>query len=240
MTDWTVEWVNGRRCIVLADGRVLPVVAGGADEQEEGTEEPGQEGGDEGEEEGEGEEGGDEGREEEEIRDPAKRLAAIEEANARLSKKLRAGDKEKRELAEKLQKYEDEKKTEDQKLIERAEGAERRIQELEAEVHTLRVERMVLSHEKLSKLPPYRREVILAKLAPDLEIDEDGDSNLDELVAQAEKNDVALFRPPDDEDSEEEGKPAGTRPVKPPKRGQGPDQAALRKRFPAIARGRPT
>jgi hypothetical protein len=222
MVPWRKHGVPG---YLNDDGRWFPMIAGGQD--------PPPDDDDEGEE--------DDTPPPSDIKDPAAKIAAMEDQINRLMRKLKQGGRTVAERDKIIKQYEDERKTEQEKTEERLTASDRRVAELEALVNEKDVEILVLSHDKLAGLPGRRRKMIMATLLRELRVDEDGESNLGELLDDMEKDDPGIFKlvaADDDADADANGQvlvKTGTKPDK-NKSSETADSEQLRARFPALRR----
>jgi hypothetical protein len=213
----------------MPDGRFFPLIAGGSGDEEEGHEDEEQE-----------EEEEEEQEADDPIKDPAAKIKALEDEKSRHAKKAKRLEREKAELEKKLKEKEDAEKTDEERKSEELVGKERRIAELETAVAERDATILMLSHEKISALPPKGRKFAMKLLSDDLEIDEDGDSNLEELVVALEKEYPQLFEEPGDDDDEEEQKRSASPPKKRKDKTSGYTPEELVKRMPHLARHRST
>jgi len=182
----------------------------------------------------------DDGDPEEQIRNKDARIASLEDANKRLSKKIGRKDKTIEDQKKEIDRLKDSNKPTDQKVTEELDGLKTSVSDLTGRVTDLTLENVILKHEGLSELVPQRRLHIGRIIRPDLEIDEDGDSNVNELVDKLKNDDPDLFKiekkSGDDDDEGEEKPPRTGRPVRRTKKTKGIDRAAMESRFPVLAK----
>lgn len=185
------------------------------------------------------------------IKDPEAYARSLKEANERLARKVKKKDGLLSDVTKRLQELEDKDKDEDTKRNDQLVAAQKERDDLGERVRRLEVENTVLTREELAGVPARRRKMIVSTIMPDLEVEDDGESNLDELLAELKKDDPDLFEvkvkdEDDDDDEDTSASTNGNRSKKtPPKTGgakkrkdkdQQTDRASFEKRFPALRR----
>ena len=228
-------WTDGHRWV--------PVVAGG-----DGTEGDDNDTDDDTDDDDEEEEDNDT-PDEDEIRDPKAYAKSLKDANERLARKLKKKDRDSQALADRLKELEDKDKDEATRKDETLNAVSQERDELGERVRQLEVENALLTREDLMGVPPRRRKLIVSAILPDLEVDDDGDSNIDDLLKDLKKDDPDLFigkAKDDGSDDDDETSGNGTkRKQAPPKTGgakkkkdadRQTDRASFEKRFPALRR----
>lgn len=233
MTELRPVFLNGMLGYIRPNGLFMPIIAGA-----EGD--PGSEGGNEEEETTTEEE--EEEEETETIKDPEARMKALESEKARHAKKAKKLEKDLADAQKKIQEHEDANKSELEKANEKASASDSRIAELQEQVQDLTLENQLLSNDKVISLPANRRKVVLKALIDDIEIDDDGESNISELLDDLEKSDPGLFKfesSEDEEEEEEETPPRRTAAPPKKKKDKGTvDRKQLEQRFPHLAKHR--
>lgn len=177
--------------------------------------------------------------EDENIRDPKAKLAAEKQKNERITKKLKAEEKARKDLEGRLKQLEDAGKSEDEKTRTRLQELEESDKEKNAHIARLTATNALLANSEIAALPPDRRRLVIRMLQDEVEIDDDGADNVDELLGGAKERDPILFVLKDDDDEDDaddskrrpSGKPVGS---KKRKDRNGVDEAALKRRLPAI------
>jgi hypothetical protein len=240
MAELRSGWHHGMFGYWRANGTFMPIIAGAA---------PDDDGDDSG---GTDDEEDDESDDEEEdsgggdIKDPLAKLKAESEKNERLSRKLRKAEADAADSAKKLKDAEDAKKSDQEKLAERADAAEKLVADLEKQIDISTKRLALLDNDDLASLSPGRRKLVLKLIdIDDLEIDDDGASNADELVEDVKKAAPELFESTDsegdDEESDEEDRKRKQRTASPPKKRKKSgevDRASLEQRMPHLAKHR--
>ena len=244
------EWRHGILGWVLPGGRFMPVISGG----------DGSTGSDDEEEE-------DKDDEEEEIKDPKAALKSANEKADRFAKKSSRLEKKLKDREEEMQAEIDELKEQIESGA--SDDGKKEIETLKSEVEkqkTVIADKdatiILMDHEEIAGLSKRKRKLAIRMLLDDVEIDKDGETNIDELIEQLKEDEPDLFEvagsqngsgddgdeEDDDEDElEEDGLDAGgvktkRRTASPPKKKKGSkeiDQATLEKKFPHLARHRP-
>jgi hypothetical protein len=239
-TDLRSGWSNGMFGYWRDGGVFMPIIAGAAPDGDEGNNDDTDDDTDDEEEE-------EEEDTKDEIKDPVAKLKAEAEKNERLSRKLRKAEEAAADAAKKLKDAEDAKKSDQEKLAERADAAEKLVSDLEKKLDDSVKKLALLDNEDLAGLTAGRRKLVLKLIDMDeLEIEDDGSTNADELVAAVKKDAPELFESTDSEDDGDDSDDGGT--PKPPKRTANPpkkrkssqetDRAALEKRMPHLAKHR--
>lgn len=239
-------WRDGVPGWLREDGRFFPVIAGG-----DGTGDGGSSGADdsdadedEDEDEEEDDNAGNKKEDIDKIKNPKAALAARDAANARLAKKIKRMDREAADKDKKIKEAEDAKKTDDQKVIDERDELKKTVETKDHEIAGLNVQIALLENDEVAALPSRRRALVIRLLKDELEIDEDGDSNLEDLLKTLKKEEPDLFKKAsangdDSDDEEEEPEPekkskSGTRTVGKKKKGKGIDQSEMVRRFPQL------
>jgi beta-glucosidase-like glycosyl hydrolase len=237
---------NGIEGYWRPNGSFMPIISGGAEDEPDPA---GQ--GDEGDEEEEDEDDAKSGKGEDEIKDPVARIKSLEDQVGRMAKKNRRLEREARRREEEREQEESSKKDE----LTRTKDENTRLKEendgLKNTMKKLEVQGLVLAHDAVAGLSKSRRKLVLRLIDLDeVEIDEDdGTSNIDEVIAALKEDEPDLFstkkEESEEEEEEEEEEPAPRR----KKTGRAPtkrkgskefDDSELRSRLPAIAKRRQT
>jgi len=243
--DLYTEWRHGVLGWVLPGGGFMPVIAGG-EKEKEGDPDEGDPDGSEDEEEEEDEED-----EEEELKDPKAAVKSANEKADRFAKKLKKKDKTISGLQKELEDLKKDASSPDEKVQARLVDLEKKVESSESVVSDRDAVIAILNNDEVSKLPRRRRDLVTKMIFDQVEIDEDGDDNVEELLEELRGDDPDLFEVPkakdDDEEDEEEEDDSGEssrkrRTAPPPKKKKGDkgkyDRATLEKRMPHLMRHR--
>jgi predicted RNase H-like nuclease (RuvC/YqgF family) len=238
MAELRSEIRNGVIGYLRPNGEFMPVIRGAAPDDGEKEGKEGEE--EESSEEEEVSEEEESSEEDEEVKDPKAKLKAESEKNARLTKKLRQAERNQKKLNDRLTELENASKTDEQKKSEETEQTKEELKTIRAEYSRVMAERMLLDNDEIVKLPRRRRKMAIKMLIDDVEIDDDGDDNIEELVKalQDEEPDLFLVSSNGDgsEEEETEGPKASGRKVGGTKKKDknSIDEAQLRNRFKVL------
>lgn len=240
--EFRYVWRDGVFGTLWEDGRFMPVIAGGAGDGDSGgdddTEDEDEDDDNSGNRKDENDE--DEDEDEDDIKDPKAALRSRDAANARLAKKIKRMEKEAAATAKKLKEQEDSKKSDADKVVEERDALKKQIEDKDVEITARDIRLALLEHDEVSKLSKRRRSLIAKLIADDIEVEDDGDTNIDDLLKDLKKEEPDLFASvsseTDDEDDDEPEKKNKVRAIG-KKRKKGIDQAEMETRFPAL-RGR--
>jgi len=248
--DLYTEWRGGVLGWVLPGGGFMPVIAGGADgEEDEGEEESD----DEPEEEEEDDEKDE--KDEDELKDPKAAVKAANEKADRVFKKLKKKDKTIAGLQKELEDLKKDASSPDEKVQTRLTELETRVKTSDSTVSDRDAVIAILNNDEVAKLPRRRRDLITKMVFDQVEIDEDGDDNVEELLEELRSDDPDLFETPksksekdesedeeDDDEGERDESSQRRRTAPPPKKKKGDkgkyDRATLEKRMPHLRRHR--
>lgn len=216
MTEPRSGWLNGMFGYWRDNGEFLPAIAGAADDDDSSSEDENSDN----EESDDDEDSDDEEQNLDEIRDPKAKLAAEMQKQRRLSKRLKTAEAALADATKKLEEADNATKTEQQKAQERADAAEKKVEELERKLVETTKKSLVSEHEDLVKLSTDRRKTALKLIdLDDVEIDDDGESNIDDVIAELKSEAPFLFENgTSDEEGEEEETTPKRRSAPPPKR----------------------
>jgi hypothetical protein len=241
-SEFTIDEVlrGGIPWYLFPDGRAFPVIRGAEDDDAgDGDGDGGDDDAD-----GDGDGDGDGSGDGDDTKDPKARLEALQAANDRLSAKVGKRDKALKDLNTRLAELEAEKKTPDEKVQGQLDSLTASVSEKDGRIAELELEVRVLSHEELSQLPAGNRKIILRNLKEDIEIDDDGDDNLQTLIDALKKEVPSLFEVKKEEDDGDGSADAGgasgngkpkTKPMnKKTKPDGGLDRSRLEQKFPAL------
>lgn len=204
----------------------------------------GKEGTEEEEEEIDVEEEEDDDEEDESVKDPKARIRALEEEKTRHAKKAKRAERERDDVMRRLKEYEDAEKTDSEKQSEELQELQSNLKDATDQLDRAEKRIILLQNDEIVSVPGKRRDYVIKMVIDDLEIDEDGESNLSDLLTNLKKTDPFLFgklKEGEEEDDDQSGPPA-------PKTGtgrksKGSELAASRRamadRFPALQKRAP-
>lgn len=175
--------------------------------------------------------------------DPKAKIAALEQKSDRHVKKRKEAEQALKKAQDRLKELENAGKPEDEKQAERLAELERSTEDQNRQIASLSAVNALLVHPDIAKLPPDRRRLAIKMLEEKVEFDEDG-NNVDEIVGELKSNDPIIFSLKDDssDDGDDTQNGSKSRPSGKPVGGKkrkdknSLDDAALKKRFPAISR----
>jgi len=241
-----IVWRNGIQGVIRPDGSFMPIIMGAAPDGDDGDD--GDDGNDnDSDDDDEDDDDADDGADD--IKDPKAKIHSLTEANARLARKLEKKDGTISDMEKRLKQIEDKDKDEVTKKGEELESTQKELTDLQAQYRELEIENVLLSDDNIVHLSARRRKMIIREVLPDLEVEDDGDSNLQELLEKLEKDDPGLFDngDKDDDDSKDDADTSATRRPKTKtaptgnrkkkdKGNQATEDARIRNKFSAIRR----
>jgi hypothetical protein len=214
----------------------------GNDDGDDGADGDNDDGNDDGDD-GDDDEGDDDDDDAGDIKDPKAKLSAEQQKNDRLTKRLKAEEKARKDMEARLKELEDAGKSDEEKRTARLAELEEHDKEKDSRIMQLTAVNALLTHPAITQLPAPRRRLAIKMLEGDVEFTDDG-NNIDELIEALKEEDPGLLeiKSSDDSDDDDGKDGANRRPSGKPVGGKkrkdknSIDEAALRRRFPAINR----
>lgn len=182
----------------------------------------------------------DKGGNNDDIKDPVAKLKAESEKNERLTRRLKKEQEDRVAIEKRLKELEAANKSDDEKTADELKETREAFLNLGRESEDLLKENHILKHDKLVGLSGRKRKLVTKLIIDEVTIDDEGESNLDELLEELEKDEPDLFKLVSDDDDEEEEptpRPKAQTGTAKKKRDKGAiDDAALANRFPTLKR----